>query len=140
MKKPFENDVVLKTELFQVGQDWEIPIPAFFIIAPLRKIRSISEFTDKEATEFIMLARKIRIAMSEALKIDDVYFFQNEDSVHGFHLWMFPRHSWMLKFGGRIESVRPIINFARDTMFNQSTFDEIKTDVAKVKEHLALPS
>lgn len=41
----FKNEIILKTKLFTIAQDWEVPIPWFFIIAPLRTITSIYEFT-----------------------------------------------------------------------------------------------
>ena len=92
VKKLFPDDIVILTELFNVGQDWEVPIPGFFIIAPLRKVRSISEFTDEEATEFTNILRKLRKGMRDVLKIEDVYLFENEDTMHNFHFWVFPRY------------------------------------------------
>lgn len=75
MKKLFPNETVIITNHFDVHQDWEVPIPGFFIIATKRKIRSISEFTSQEAEEFINLIIKLRKGMEEVLNIKDVYFF-----------------------------------------------------------------
>lgn len=133
----FPNENIITTKLFSIGQDWEVPIPGFFIIAPLRKLTSISSFTDEEAIEFIKLIRKIRIGMRDVLKIEEVYFFQNEDSEHGFHLWIFPRHNWMQKFGKKIESVKPIINYAKEKMLTKDVFDQVKEDVIKMKEFMS---
>ncbi len=55
--------------------------------------------------------------MREALGIETVYFFQNEDTDHHFHQWMFPRYDWMLsKFGKKVESVRPIMRYTQEQM------------------------
>lgn len=133
----FPNENIITTKLFSIGQDWEVPIPGFFIIAPLKKLTSISNFTDEEAIEFIQLIRKIRIGMRDVLKVEEVYFFQNEDSEHGFHLWIFPRHSWMEKFGRKIESVKPIMNYAKEKMLTKDVFNQVKKDVKKMKEFMS---
>jgi len=115
----FPKEEIITTKLFNVAQDWEVPIAGFFIVAPLRKIKSISEFTDEEAIEFINLIKKVRKGMRQVLKIEEVYLFQNEDTEHGFHFWIFPRFDWMEKFGRKIQSVRPIINYAKENMLDQ---------------------
>ncbi len=133
----FPNENIITTDLFSVNQDWEIPIPGFFIIAPLRKLKSIDDFTDEEASEFINLTRKIREGMRDVLKIEEAYFFQNEDSEHGFHLWIFPRHKWMEKFGRKIQSVRPIMNYAKENMLSEDVFEEVRESVRKMKEFMS---
>lgn len=132
----FPNEKIIVTEFFDVHQDWSIPIPGFFIIASTRKIRSIAEFTEAETAEFIKLVVKLRQGMKEVLGIEDVYLFQNEDTEYYFHLWMFPRHQWMEQFGRRIESVRPIMNYAKENMANEETFQQVKASVAKMREYL----
>jgi diadenosine tetraphosphate (Ap4A) HIT family hydrolase len=132
----FPDEKIIVTELFDIHQDWGVPIPGFFIVAPLRKIRSIAEFTDEEATEFMDLVRKVRRGMSEVLAIKDVYLFQNEDTDHGFHLWMLPRHDWMEKFGRKIESVRPIINYAKENMLGEEVAEEVRASVEKMRRYM----
>ena len=132
----FPDETVIKTKLFDVSQDWEIPIPAFFIIAPLRKVSSIAEFTEDEAVEFITLARKIRKGMKEVLGIKCVYLFEREDTERNFHFWIFPRYEWMEKFGRGIESVRPIITYAKDTMTDEENMNEVRDCVKKLKEYM----
>ncbi len=129
----FPNEVILENDYFKVAQDWEIPIPAFFIISAKSRIVSITEFTTEELNEFIQTAAKVRRAMKEVLKIKDVYFFQNEDSEHGFHLWLFPRLDWMEKFGRKIESVRPIMEYARDNMNNENDLRQVLQAVQQLK-------
>ncbi len=132
----FPDETIITSKYFSVGQDWEVSIPGFFIIAPLRKIKSIAEFTDEESEEFIFLIRKVRTGMKEVLKIDEVYLFQNEDSKHGFHMWIFPRHGWMKKFGRKIESIRLIMDFATENMQDEKTLKNVKESVKKMKEFM----
>lgn len=131
----FPNEVILETELFRVAQDWEVPIPGFFIVSAKRGIRSIIDLTDKEAEEFIKVVRHVRQAMKDTLNIKEVYLFQNEDSKHGFHLWMFPRHDWMETFGRKIESVKTIMAYAEENMNNENAINEVKKAVKKMREH-----
>lgn len=133
----FPDDNVIITELFNIHQDWEVPIPWFFILAPTRKLKSIDEFTDPEAIEFIMLIRKLRKWMRDVLRVNDVYFFQNEDTDHWFHLWIFPRHQWMEEFGRKIQSVRPIMNYAKEQMVNDKIFLEVKESAKKMSEYMS---
>jgi hypothetical protein len=133
----FPNENIITTKLFNIGQDWEVPIPGFFVITPLRKLKSISEFTDKEAIEFINLIRKVRKGMRDVLGIEDVYLFQTEDTEHNFHLWIFLRHSWMEKFGRKIQSVRPIMNYAKENMLSDDVFNKVRDYVKKMKKYMS---
>jgi len=132
----FSNEEVCDNEYFNIHQDWETPIPAFFILAPKRKIRSFAEFTDDELIEFMQLVRKLRQGMNEILNIKDVYFFQNEDSNHGFHLWIFPRYDWMEEFGRKIQSVRPIMDYAEKNLVNEKMIEKVKISAQKMKNYM----
>ena len=134
----FPNEKIIITKFFDAHQDWKVPIPGLFIIESLRKIRSIAELNDDEAADFINLIRKVRLGMKDILGIEDVYLFQDEDSRHGFHLWMFPRHQWMEQFGRKIESVRPIINYAKENMANEEVFQQVKESAAKMRDYMKI--
>ncbi|MDP2587086.1 MAG: hypothetical protein Q8P32_04970 [Candidatus Komeilibacteria bacterium] len=71
--------------------------------------------------------------MKEVLKVKDVYFFQNEDSEHGFHLWLFPRLDWMEKFGRKIESVRPIMEYAKNNLINENDLRQVTETVKQLR-------
>ena len=131
----FKNEIIISTNLFILEQDWEVPIEWSFVIASSRKIRSISEFTTEEWVEFMKILKKIRKWMNDVLWIEDVYFFQNEDTEHSFHLWIFPRHKWMEKFWRKIESVRPIMKFAQKNMLDKENIENVKRAVIKMKEY-----
>ncbi len=137
MEKLFPKEEVVRTKYFIVYQDLEVPIPAFFILVSERKIRSITDFSDEEASEFINLLCQIRKGMKDVLGIKDVYFFQNEDTEHNFHFWIFPRYKWMEKFGRKIQSVRPIMEYAKENMVTDSTVKEVKECVKKMKRYMS---
>ena len=133
----FNDDTILITDNFNIGQDWEVPIVGFFIIGAKDKSkRSIEDFSEEELAELMSAAKKMRLAMKEVLKIRDVYLFQNEDTEHGFHLWLFPRHPWMEEFGRKIESVRPIMLHAQKEFSDEKHIAEVNNAARKVKEYL----
>ncbi len=135
----FPDETVIRTGLFSVHQDREDPIPGFFIIEPLRKVRSVAEFTDEESEEFMRLLRELRRGMRTTLGVEDVYLFQNEDTEHDFHLWIFPRLAWMEKFGRGIGSVRPIMDHAKREMARDDVTDEVKGWVRRMREYMRSP-
>jgi diadenosine tetraphosphate (Ap4A) HIT family hydrolase len=133
VKYPFETEIVFVNKNFTIIQDFEVPIPSFFIIGAKRKINSILDLNDKELMEFAKLLKFLRKGLLVKLKIKEVYLFQNEDSKFGFHLWIFPRHEWMEKFGRKIQSVRPIMNYAKENMMTPEVIDELKKNVRIMK-------
>ena len=135
-KKLFPNETVLKTKYFDIHQDWEVPILGFFIIASVRDIKSVADFTGDELEEFGRLLRQMRIGMRDVLNIKEVYLFQREDSEHGFHVWIFPRHEWMEKFGRKSESMRPIINYAKENMVNEEASREVREMVSAMRVYM----
>ncbi len=131
------DEKILETENFVVGQDREVPIVGFFIIASKDKNKkSILDFSKAEFAELINLQAEIRNLMKEVLQIETVYFFQNEDSEHGFHIWCFPRFLWMEKFGRKIESVRPIMNFAKENMWTEENLNSIKNSCELIRKKI----
>ena len=132
----FPKEKIIITKHFDVHQDIDVPIPGFFIVASLRNIKSISEFSDEEAIELINLLRNVRKGMKDVLKIEEVYLFQNEDTKHGFHVWIFPRQIWMEKFGRKIQSVRPIIDYAKEHMVSPPVIEEVKSQAKKMRAYM----
>ena len=136
-KKLFPNENIITTKLFTVGQDWEIPIPGFFIISPSRKIDSITDFTEKEAVEFLDILRKVRRGMKDILGIKKVYLVQKEGSEYGFHFWLFPRYDWMKRFGDSISSIVPIAKYAKENMVSDDVLEEVRNSVRKMRDYMS---
>jgi diadenosine tetraphosphate (Ap4A) HIT family hydrolase len=134
----FPNEKVIVTDNFDVHQDMEVPIPGFLVMASIRNIKSILEFNEAETKEFLPLLIKIRSALKQVLKVDEVYFFQNEDSQHSFHIWIFPRLPWMEKFGRKIQSVRPIIEYAKEKMDDDNYIEETNKAIVKLRGFIHL--
>lgn len=109
-----DGGVILETEHFHAHQDIAYPIEGLVILASKRHIKCLDELTDKERLEYINIMTAIRKAQREVLGIDYVYYFYNEDTTHHFHTWLVPRYDWMNEFGRSVESVRPVLLYARN--------------------------
>ncbi len=129
----FPNEIIVKSKNFTISQDCEVPIPGFFILSSNREINSMAELNEEESKEMVKLMIDVRKGMQEALKVDKVYIFQNEDSEHGFHIWIFPRYEWMGRFGKKIESVRPIMEYAKKELKNNR---EVMLSVLKMRNYM----
>ena len=132
----FPDLKVFDGKYFEVHQDWEVPIPAFFILAPKRRMNSIIDFSYDESFEFIKILRMVRISLKEIFDLEHVYFFENEDSSGGFHFWIFPRWDWMESFGRKIESVRPIMNYAKKEFVDEQNLEKVREHALKFKDYL----
>lgn len=128
--------VVMETKYFHAHQDLAYPIPGLVIMASKRHFYGLDELTESEAHEYIAVMRRIRQAQRAALGISHVYYFYNEDTTHHFHTWMVPRHDWMKPFGRSIESVRPILLHARNTMTSAEQLSQLKSSIAALRDAL----
>ena len=123
----FKDCLIHETSNFRVYQDWEIPVPGFLVISSKKEKHSILDFSHKEYLEFVELVLLCRKKLREILNVNKVYFFQSEDSDTGFHYLLYPRYSWMDKFGKKLKSMKPSMDYAEMKMVDSK-------NVAKVKE------
>jgi diadenosine tetraphosphate (Ap4A) HIT family hydrolase len=127
---------ILLTEHFDAHQDVEIPIPGFVILASRRHFMGVDEMRAEEQKDFIDSLCGLRKAMREILNIQTVYLIQEEDTSHHFHLWMFPRYDWMKeKFGRKIQSVRPVMEYAKESLRTEKNLQEIDETVQKMRNY-----
>ena len=130
--------VIASSEHFEAQQDYEIPIPGFVILTSKRHLVSFDEFTKDEQQDFIKLLCRVRKGMREALGVNTVYFVQEEDTQHHFHVWLFPRYGWMTEeFGRKINSVRPIMEYARKHMKTADNLVKVDQATQKLRQFLA---
>lgn len=131
-----DGGVVIETEFFHAHQDVAYPIKGLIILASKRHIKCFDELTEEEKLDYINILTKIRRAQREALGIEYVYYFYNEDTTHHFHTWMVPRYEWMGKFGRSVESVRPVLLHARKEMNNKENIQDVMNAIHILKNKL----
>lgn len=129
----FKDCLIYETENFTVYQDWEVPIPGFLVIGSKRDVNSILEFSRSEYKEFNDLVLFCRRKMKEILGIEKVYFFNSEDSETGFHYLLYPRYGWMDKFGKKLKSMKPSMDYAEMKMVNSEKVREVRDVVEKMR-------
>jgi len=131
---------IFETDNFSVEQDFEIPIKGFMIISSKKHIKGIEQLNENERKEFIELLFEVRSAMAKVLDTDYIYIVQKEDSVirkSHFHMWLFPQYKWMLdKFGGKISSISPAIEYAKKEMKTKENVSTVKNIAEKLHKAL----
>ena len=106
------------------------------ILASKRHIKCFDELTEEEQIDYICVLSKIRKAQRKVLGIEYVYYFYNEDTTHHFHTWLVPRYEWMYEFGRSVESVRPVLLYARNQMNDEENMSEVISAIKKLKIEL----
>ncbi len=130
--------VIAESEYFRAEADYEYPIPGFVIIVSKRHFFGIDEMSANEQTDFIGFVCSVRRAMRKALNIEHVHIVLEEDTTSShFHLWIFPRYAWMEKqFGKKIESVKPIMEYAKQHLTLPKHLTAVERAVVKLRDLL----
>lgn len=136
-RRRVEGGAILETDHFHAHQDVAYPIPGLVILALCRHVRGLDELTAGEATDLTKSLRRLRRAQRDALGIDSVYYFCNEDTTHHFHVWMVPRYPWMDDFGRSVESLRPVLIHARENMASTENLESVRAAVRKLRVALS---
>ncbi|WP_117149167.1 MULTISPECIES: HIT family protein [Paraliobacillus] len=131
-----DGGVVFETNYFHAHQDVAYPIKGLIIVASKRHIKCFDELTEEEMIDYMQVLSKIRKAQRDVLGIECVYYFYNEDTTHHFHTWMVPRYEWMYEFGRSVESVRPILLYARNKMNTNENIQEVLAAIDSLANEL----
>ena len=125
----YEND------RFTLSQDWELPIPGFFIVSPKRCVANFAEFTSEERTEmFEIVDKTIKILKENNVCNGFNVIFEEKQGRH-FHIWIMPRHEWMSDLvGDIIDNIGVIFEYAKNNLRTTENFEKIKqlTDIVKM--------
>lgn len=131
--------IIATSRYFTAHQDYEIPIPGFIILDSKRHLLSVDNFTEAEQQDFIKFLCRLRRGMRKVLKVSTVYLIQEEKDFEHFHLWIFPRYPWMEKrFGRKIQSVQPTMEYARENLKTASNLKKIDNATQKLKQFFVL--
>ena len=133
-----EGGVIVETEHFHAHQDVAYPIKGLVILASKRHFKCLDEMTEEELSDYTSVLKRIRASQREALGIEYVYYFYNEDTTHHFHTWMVPRYEWMNSFGRSVESLRPVLLHARNEMNNEENRRDMHEGIRKLSEYLEI--
>ena len=121
-----------------LSQDWELPIPGFFVISPNNHASKISEI-DPE------VLRKINEIVQETIKIlennnvcDGFNIISEEKNNRHYHIWIMPRHKWMTEnYQNIMTNIGPIFEYAKTNLRNEETYESILNITNLVREELS---
>ena len=130
--------VIYKDDMFMIEQDFELPIDGFIIISTIRHIEKFTELSSAERVKLVELINQA-IAVLEKHGVANEYnvILEEKAGVH-FHVWLMPRHDWMLeKFGKIIKNIQPIQEFSLKNMRNAENFSKIKQTCELLRSELS---
>ena len=133
---PF-GGVLYKDEEFTITQDYELPINGFIIISTVRHIEKFTELNDSERLNLTNLINKtLNILRNNNIAEEFNIILEEKQGIH-FHIWLMPRHKWMLeKFGKVMKNIKPIQDYALENMKTEENFKEIKNTCEILKREL----
>lgn len=126
----YEND------RFTLSQDWELPIPGFFVVSPKRCVANFDELTEEERVEIFAIVNKT----INILKKNDVcdafnVVFEEKQGRH-FHIWIMPRHEWMSELvGDIIDNIGQIFEYAKNNLRTPENLNKIIEITEIVREN-----
>ncbi len=129
--------ILFQSEHFVIAQDFELPIEGFFIITSKRHIKKFVELSTDEQMELMQIINK-SLKILEENEVAEEYniILEEKESVH-FHVWLMPRHKWMIeKFGKVLKNIKPIQDYAIQNMKTEENFDRIKSICNLLKREL----
>lgn len=122
---------------FTVAQDFELPIDGFIIIFSKRHVEKFIDLSYDEQIELTTLINKTLKILEENNIAEEYNIILEEKAGYHFHVWLMPRHKWMIeKFGKVLKNIKTIQDYAIQNMKTQEIFDKIKNTCELVKKEL----
>ena len=119
--------IAYENERFILSQDWELPIQGFFVVAPKRCVEKFEELDKEERIEIFEIVDKTIKILRENNICDRFDVIFEEKANRHFHIWIMPRHKWMLDLvGSIIANIGKICEYAKDNMRNVENYNTIK--------------
>ena len=133
---PF-GGILHRTENFAVMQDVELPINGFIVIASVRHLEKFTELTEDEQIELTKLINKTLNILRNNGVAEEFNIILEEKKNYHFHIWLMPRHKWMIeKFGKVLKNIKGIQDYAIENMKTKENIAEIAKTCELVKREL----
>lgn len=122
---PF-GGILYKDEYFTIAQDFELPIDGFIVISSNRHIEKFTDLTSDERIDLISLINKTLIILRENKVAEEFNVILEEKQGYHFHIWLMPRHKWMIeKFGKVLKNIKQIQDYALDNLKTKENLNRI---------------
>ena len=118
--------MAFENERFTLSQDWELPIPGFFIVSPKRCVDVLSALTKEERDEmFEIVDRTIRILKKNQVCEHFNVLFEEKEGRH-LHVWIMPRQDWMKDVAPYItDQLGAVLDYALEHMKTEENYKKI---------------
>ncbi len=133
--KPF-GGILFKNENFIITQDFELPIDGFIIITSIRHISKYTELTEIEQIDLTKIINKTLKILEDNNIAEEYNIILEEKDCH-FHVWLMPRHKWMIeKFGKVLKNIKPIQDYSLANLRTKENINKIANTCELLKREL----
>ena len=133
---PF-GGVLYQDEQFVITQDVELPINGFIIISSVRHIEKFTELTESEQIELTKLINKTLNILRNNGVTEEFNIILEEKKNYHFHIWLMPRHKWMIeKFGKVLKNIKGIQDYALDNLRTEENLKSIQRTCELLRKEL----
>lgn len=130
--------LLYRSNSFSVAQDFELPIDGFIIIFSNRHVEKFNELSRDEQIELTDLIGKTLKVLEDSKVADEYNLILEEKAGFHFHVWLMPRHKWMIeKFGKVLKNIKDIQDYALKNMRTEENFAKIKHTCDLVRTQLS---
>ena len=124
-------------EFVTLSQDWELPIPGFFVVSPKRHVEKLAELTSEEKIELNEIVDKTIMILRENNICENFNIISEEKENRHYHIWIMPRHKWMTdRFGNIMYNIREIFDYAKTNMRTEEVYNQINEITKIIKKEL----
>lgn len=129
--------LLYKSKNFAIMQDFELPIDGFIIISSRRHVVKWTELSEEEQSELVMLINKTLKILEENNVAKEYNVILEEKAGYHFHIWLMPRHQWMIeKFGKVLKNIKQIQEYALENLRTKENIKRIEKTCKLLKKEL----
>ena len=129
--------VLYKNKNLYVLQDFELPIDGFIIISPNRHVEKFTELSQEEQVDIFSVANKIlHILESNGVAEEYNLILEEKQGIH-LHLWLMPRHKWMIeKYGNVIKNIKAIQEYSLQNLRTKENINKVLQTCELIKKEM----
>ncbi len=137
-KLPVVGGLIYESKNFAIAQDFELPINGFLIIFSKRHVEEYTELTDDERLELASLINSTLTGLKKFKVAKEYNIILEEKQNYHFHVWLMPRHTWMIeKFGKVLKNIQSIFDYSLNNLRTTENFEQIEKTCEQIKLYLS---